>query len=122
MDRLTKNIDISAYTNALREDLKAYHMQHEIEKAKAAARMEGYEAGIQTAIRTMDESRFACDLDHPSYAKGVDDMLYELGKELDIGCSDIRGLQTGTDEKAALFADRIRSFFQTKTVDDTVSS
>lgn len=37
MDRLTKNIDISAYTNALRDDLKAYHMQHEIENSKSSS-------------------------------------------------------------------------------------
>ena len=36
---------------------------------------------------------------------------YEICKELDVSCQDIREMDTGVDEKASLIAERIRALF-----------
>mgnify|MGYP002542438052 CR=1 FL=1 len=43
-----------------------------------------------------------------SYNNGVDNAFYEICKELDVQSQDIRDMNTGIDEKAALLTDRIK--------------
>lgn len=46
-----------------------------------------------------------------TYRDGVLDVIYEIGKELDVQSQDIRDKGGSVDEICAIFADRIRDAF-----------
>ena len=47
-------------------------------------------------------------MDDESYSLGINNFLYELGKELGIGSAGLREKNISLDEKAALMAEHIR--------------
>lgn len=116
-----KRYDPEVCVAALKEELSAHQLQHDIQVAKADAYHEGFSAGINLAIYKLSDSNFSQDVDGESYMRGINDFLYELGKELGVGCGDLRERQISLDEKAYHMAAKIRQFFGAEDVDDTVS-
>lgn len=64
-----------------------------------------YEGYLKSCIASERE------LDDESYRQGINDFLYELGKELGIGSAGLREKNISLDEKAALMAEHIRLEF-----------
>lgn len=76
---------------------------------------DGYAQGIRDTLAEFDtvnraNAEKAVSADE-AYSQGVNDMLYELGKELGIGCGNLREMAMTLDMKAAAMADFIRDRF-----------
>lgn len=106
-----KNLDIPAYSKYLHDCISSEQEKSALAIAKAEARKEGFLEGIQAALQGLQCSNFERDIDPDSYRRGIDDLLYELGKELCTGCGDLRERNISLDEKASLMADLIRNAF-----------
>lgn len=103
-----KNIDIPAYEGYLKSCIASERERHAIAVARAEAHKAGYEEGIGVALEGLRCSNYEKKLDDESYSQGINDFLYELGKELCIGSADLRERNISLDEKAALMAEHIR--------------
>ena len=106
-----KNLDIPAYSEYLKSCIAHQRAQFNLEIARAEAYKAGFEAGVQEAIQGLQCSNFERDLDPTNYTRGINDLLYELGKELGCGSGDLRDINLSLDEKAARMADLIRNMF-----------
>ena len=106
-----KNLDIPAYSEYLKSCITRQREQFNLEIARAEAYKAGFEAGVQEAIQGLQCSNFERELDPASYSRGINDLLYELGKELGCGSGDLRDINLSLDEKAARMADLIRRMF-----------
>ena len=106
-----KRYDPEIYEAAMQDEILAHQNQRDIQVAKANAYHEGFSNGIKLAIHKLSDSNSGQDVDYESYMRGINDFLYELGKELDMGCGDLRERQISLDEKAYLMAAKIRKFF-----------
>lgn len=111
MAYIPKNLDIPAYSSYLEDCIKAQKSAHDLEVAKADAYKSGFEAGIHEALQGVRCSNFEREVDPESYARGVNDLLYELGKELGTGSGGLREKNISLDEKASLMAELIRNAF-----------
>lgn len=108
---IPKNLDIPAYSEYLKSCITHQREQFNLEIARAESYKAGFEAGVQEALQGLQCSNFERELDPTSYARGINDLLYELGKELGCGSGDLRDANLSLDEKAARMADLIRSMF-----------
>lgn len=106
-----KNIDIPAYEDYLKSCIASERERHAIDIARAEAHKAGYEEGISVALEGLHCSNYEKKLDDESYRQGINDFLYELGKELGIGSAGLRERNISLDEKAALMAEHIRRGF-----------
>ena len=106
-----KNLDIPAYSEYLKSCITHQREQFNLEIARVESHKAGFEAGVQEAIQGLQCSNFERDLDPTSYTRGINDLLYELGKELGCGSGDLRDSNLSLDEKAYRMADLIRSMF-----------
>ena len=79
-----------------------------LEVAKVQKYYEGIRKGLGIA-----ESIFECSnyekKEEPTYTDGVLDVIYELGKELDIPTQDLRNNFSSTDEICAALVERIKN-------------
>lgn len=106
-----KNLDVAAYSEYLKSCAAHQKDQSRLEIARAEAYQNGFEAGIREALQGVQCSNFERKLDPDSYAQGVNDLLYELGKELGCGSGGLREADLSLDEKAARMAELIRELF-----------
>ena len=106
-----KNIDIPAYEGYLKSCIASERERYAIAIARAEAHKAGYEEGISVALEGLRCSNYEKKLDDESYRQGINDFLYELGKELGIGSAGLREKNISLDEKAALMAEHIRLEF-----------
>ena len=106
-----KNLDIPAYSEYLKSCITHQREQLNREIYRGDSYKAGFEAGVQEAIQGLQCSNFERDLDPTSYTRGINDLLYELGKELGCGSGDLRDSNLSLDEKAYRMADLIRSMF-----------
>lgn len=111
MAYIPKNLDIPAFTVYLEDCIKTQKRAHDLDVAKADAYKAGFEAGIHEALQGVRCSNFEREVDPESYTRGVNDLLYELGKELGTGSGGLRDKNISLDEKASLMADLIRNAF-----------
>ena len=79
-----KNIDIPAYEGYLKSCIASERERYAIAIARAEAHKAGYEEGISVALEGLRCSNYEKKLDDESYRQGINDFLYELGKELGI--------------------------------------
>ena len=89
------------------------HCDTVVEREKAYT--DGYAQGARDALAELDavnraNAKKTASADE-AYTQGVNDMLYELGKELGIGCGNLREMAMTLDMKAAAMADFIRDHF-----------
>lgn len=106
-----KNLDIAAYSGYLKDCISHQREQSNLEIARAEAYRSGFEAGVREALQGLQCSNYERELDPESYNRGINDLLYELGKELGCGSGDLRDSNLSLDEKAYRMADLIRSLF-----------
>lgn len=106
-----KNIDIPAYEGYLKSCIASERERYAIAIARTEAHKAGYEEGISVALEGLRCSNYEKKLDDESYRQGINDFLYELGKELGIGSAGLREKNISLDEKAALMAEHIRLEF-----------
>lgn len=106
-----KNLDIPAYSEYLKSCISHQREQYNLEIARAESYQSGFVAGVQEALQGLQCSNFERELDPMSYNRGINDLLYELGKELGCGSGDLRDANLSLDEKAYRMADLIRSQF-----------
>ena len=84
-----KNIDIPAYEGYLKSCIASERERYAIAIARAEAHKAGYEEGISVALEGLRCSNYEKKLDDESYRQGINDFLYELGKELGIGSAGL---------------------------------
>lgn len=103
-----KNIDTDKALKAIEESRSYQEKDTQMRIEKAQSFLEGVNKGLDIA-----EGLFQCSnyekKEEPEYVDGVLDILYELGKELDIPTQDIRDNFSSTDEACAKLAERIRN-------------
>lgn len=89
---------------------RKYQEQTEVlEIEKIRKYHEGFRKGLDIAQELFECSNY--ESEEPSYEDGVRDTIYELAKELDVSCQDIRESGRSLDEMCAVFANRIRDRF-----------
>lgn len=114
----SKNLDIPAYESYLNSCIVEEREKHSLAIAKAEAHKVGFEDGIRAALGGLHCSNYEKKLDDTSYCQGINDFLYELGKELGIGSAGLREKNISLDEKAALMAEHIRKELGAATTDE----
>lgn len=112
MDYKAEHIDPEKFEQELREQRK-YQLEiqrNTIEKAKAF--YDGYTACLDNVSSMLHCSNYeSTEKITNAFTKGANIAFYEICKELDVSCQDIREMDTGVDEKASLIAERIRALF-----------
>lgn len=88
------------------ENTKRKH--HKLEWKKKDHTWKGVHKGLDIAEGLFKCANYEKTEQEATYTDGVCEVLYELGKELDIQTQDIRDNIASVDEACALFADRIR--------------
>lgn len=106
-----KNLNIPAYSEYLKGCITHQREQSNLEIARVEAYRTGFEAGVQEALQGLQCSNYERELDPESYSRGINDLLYELGKELGCGSGDLRDSNLSLDEKAYRMAGLIRNMF-----------
>lgn len=102
------NIDTDKALKAI-NDARAYETKaSQLRMEKERSFMEGLDKGLDFAEGLFECSNYEKTAQEATYTDGVCEVLYELGKELDIPTQDIRDNISSVDEACALFADRIR--------------
>lgn len=82
--------------------------RHSLDRKKKDLTLGGLNKGLDIAESLFECSNYEKSAQEATYTDGVCEVLYELGKELDIPTQDIRDNIASVDEACALFADRIR--------------
>lgn len=102
-----ENVDTDKALNAIAESRRYQEIAANLKIEKEKSFLEGVNKGLDIA-----EGIFQCanyeKKKEPEYVDGVLDVLYELGKELDISTQDIRDNFSSVDDACAMMADRIR--------------
>ena len=102
-----KNVDTDKALEAISASRKYQEQASTLRIEKERAFQEGVNKGLDIA-----EELFQCSnyekKEEPSYVDGVIEVIYELGKELDVSTQDIRDNFSSVDEACAEFACRIR--------------
>lgn len=102
------NIDTDKAPEALNESREYQAKASQIRMEKERSYMEGVHKGLDIAEGLFKCANYEKTEQEATYTDGVCEVLYELGKELDIPTQDIRDNIASVDEACALFADRIR--------------
>lgn len=107
MEYKAKNVDTDKALEAISDSRKYQAQESAFRIEKERAFQEGVNKGLAIA-----EELFKCSnyekKEEPGYADGVLEVIYELGKELDISTQDIRDKFSSVDEACAEFSDRVR--------------
>lgn len=104
-----ENVDTDKALTAIAESRRYQEAAANLKIEKERSFLEGVHKGLDIA-----EEIFQCSSyekkkrKEPGYADGVLDVLYELGKELDISTQDIRDNFSSVDDACAIIAERIR--------------
>lgn len=107
MDYKAKNVDTNKALEYIEWSRKSQNGAERLKIAEVQKYYEGVRKGLDIA-----EGIFTCanyeKKEEPTYAEGVLDAIYELGKELDVPTQDLRDNFSSVDEICASVADRIK--------------
>lgn len=102
-----KNVDTDKALKEIEASRRYQERAFSLRIEKERSYFDGVSKGLDIA-----EGIFTCSnyekAEELTFDDGVKEMLYELGKEMDIQTQDIRDNLTSVDEAAALLADRIK--------------
>lgn len=111
MNYKAKNVDTDKALEHIEWSRKYQDEAERLELAKVQKYYEGVRKGLDIA-----EGIFTCanyeKKEEPTYTDGVMDVVYELGKELDVSTKDLRGDFSSVDEICAVLAKRIQEVIQ----------
>lgn len=103
-----EHIDVEKMEGAL-DNFRRYQQESQrtaIEKANAY--YAGYDKALEDVRSMLHCSNYESEAKKTqAYKEGADFAFYEICKELDIVCQDIREMKTSIDEKAYMIAKRI---------------
>lgn len=102
------NIDTDKALQAIDQARICQERESNVRAVKERAYIEGINKGLDIAESLFECSNYEKTAQEATYTDGVNETLYELGKELDVPTQDIRDNISSVDEACALFADRIR--------------
>lgn len=104
-----KNVDTEKALNYINES-RRYQQQAETLEIKSTQK---YYEGIRKGLDIVEEifTCSNCESNVGTYQDGVLDVIYEIGKELDVQNQDIRDKGGSVDEMCAILAERIRDSF-----------
>ena len=102
------NIDTDQALKAINDSRAIQERASQLRSEKERSYMEGLNKGLDIAESLFECSNYEKSAQEANYIDGVCEVLYELGKELDIPTQDIRDNIASVDGACALFADRIR--------------
>ena len=107
MDHKAKNVDTDKALKHIEWCRKYQDEAERLETAKTRKYFEGIRKGLD-----MGEEIFKCanfeKKEEPTYTDGVLDVVYELGRELDIPTQDLRDNFSSVDDICAGLAKRIK--------------
>lgn len=103
-----KNIDTDKALEAICASRKYQEQATTLRIEKERSFQEGVNKGLDIAKGLFQCSNYE-KKEEPSYVDGVLEVIYELGKELDIPTQDIRDNFSSLDEACAKLAERIRN-------------
>ena len=110
---MAEHIDPKKFEDALEGHRKFQQEELRIQREKAEAFCAGYEKAIEEVESMLHCANYESGVEMTAaYQKGADSAFYELCKELDIGCQDIREKSISIDEKAVMIAERICALFE----------
>ena len=102
-----ENVDTDKALEAIKESRRHQETVVNLKIEKEKSFLEGVNKGFDIAETIFECSNYEKKKE-PGYVDGALDVIYELGKELDIQTQDIRDNLSSVDEACALFADRIK--------------
>lgn len=103
-----KNVDTDKALEYIEWSRKYQDEQERLEMTAIKKYYEGVRKGLDIGEEIFQCRNYERD-EEPSYADGVLDVIYELGKELDIQTQDIRENFSSVDEVCAALAERIKN-------------
>ena len=103
-----KNVDTDKALKYLKDTSKYQFEMENLETAKVKKYYEGIRKGLDMAEGIFECSNFEKE-EEPTYADGALDVIYELGKELDIPTQDLRKDFSSVDDICAKLAERIKN-------------
>lgn len=103
-----KNVDTNKALEHIEWSRKYQDEAERLENAKMQKYYEGIRKGLDIAEDIFECSNFERE-EEPTYADGVLDTIYELGKELDISTQDLRDNFSSVDDICAVLAERIKN-------------
>ena len=101
-----KNVDTDKALECIEWNRKYQVELERLEMAKTQKYYEGVRKGLDIADGIFECSNYEKN-EEPTYTDGVLDVIYELGKELDIPTQDLRDKFSSVDEICAELAKRI---------------
>jgi len=102
-----ENVDTDKALTAIAESRRYQEVAVNLKIEKERSFLEGVHKGLDIAEEIFQCSNYE-KRKEPGYVDGVLDVLYELGKELDISTQDIRDNFSSVDDACAIIAERIR--------------
>lgn len=108
MNYKAKNVDTDKALEHIEWSRKYQDEAERLENAKIQKYYEGIRKGLDIAEEIFKCSNFE-KAEQPTYADGVLDFVYELGKELDISTQDLRENFSSVDDICAKLASEIKS-------------
>lgn len=106
MSYKAKNVDTEKALEYIEWNRKYQDELERLEMAKTQKYYEGVRKGLDIADEIFECSNYEKS-EEPTYTDGVLDVIYELGKELDIPMQDLRDKFSSVDEICAELAKRI---------------
>lgn len=103
-----KNVDTDKALEAIEESRKYQEQASMLRIEKERSFKEGVNKGLDIAEELFQCSNYEKE-EEPEYIDGVLEVIYELGKELDIPTQDIRDNFSSVDEACAELAERVRN-------------
>lgn len=101
------NVDTDKALEAIKDARRYWEQATQVEIQKARSFLDGLNKGLDIADGIFECENYEKNRE-PSYMDGAKDIIYEIGKELDIPTQDIRDNITSVDEAAAEMANRIQ--------------
>ncbi len=103
-----KNVDTDKALECIEWNRKYQDDQEKLAITATKKHYEGVRKGLDIGEEIFQCRNYEKD-EEPIYADGVLDVIYELGKELDIQTQDIRENFSSVDEACAVLAERIKN-------------
>ena len=105
-----KNVDTDKALNYINESRRYQQQAETLAITSAQKYYEGIRKGLDIAEEIFTCSN--CESNAGTYRDGVLDIIYEIGKELDVQSQDIRENGGSVDEMCAELAQRIKDAFE----------
>lgn len=116
MSYIAENIDPEKFEAGLKNNRKYQEELHREAIKRATAEFQGYCKCLEEVREMLHCSNYESNgKETVVYQEGADAAFYELCKELDIGCQDIRDKNISIDQKAYMIAEKIEEILCDKT-------